>query len=520
MKNATILLAAFLAMLGMPLGAQTLQPTLDTDSVGVRLLDSAAVKAPFLDLGRPVYDIKLSPQRDYLLVMFRETTEDGDRWDKIGEIGVLRLSDRQLLWTQPYKYSNTSLTLTRRGIITLSGKKVTMLDKLTGNTIWQQKFSPVEIDDSVGVIAGYTGSGRLRGYSIDTGQELWNQRVPHKKNWGWDNAVSADSLHWLVVCDHLTRLNITTGAIDEYEAKTAVTDVKGALLQGLVMAAGAMAGVAATGQYVYTPVYGMDIINGLHSNIWQADSSIFFSDRKHVVRLTPELKPLWQTELPPKTAAHSLLLSDDSLLYQFSFGMGYSGNMPRKAGRPFIAAYDLKTGRQQFINMLSVKKDIVADALITPHCTYMMFDDGMAYKSDLRDSTVTIVPWNEQKYGRLHHLAHDTIYVYYPLRQSFQPYAFDGQYCPVMTERGDVYVVNERLDIWQHFANEQLYSPIYSKGDRRLIYHSYPQPELLLVHELGAPEVRYTAYFRRLCVSPERLYMLCDLQKLYFIDLP
>ena len=510
---------ALLVFLTLPLKGQTIVQ--GSDTIGMVLIDSTFVVSPYLDFGRPVYSMETSPQQDYLLMMFRDVSKDGKRWKKSGEIGLLRLGDRKLLWTQPFNYNTTSFLLTRRGVITIANRKVTMLSKESGNALWQRQFSPVQVDDSTGVIVGYgsiTGN-RLYAYSIETGEELWSQKVPRDKNWGWNDVVRTDSLHWLVACDNLSRLNVATGEMEEYEAKTGVVDVKGVLLQALAASAGAFAGAAVGGGYYYTPIYGSNIINGLHSNIWQADSSIFFADRRKVARLDSHLQPQWETELPPKTATRSLLVSDDSLLYMFSFGMGYSGLATKKMGRPFIAAFNMKTGQQQFINMLSMKKDMVSDALITPRCTYMMFDDGLAYKSDLCDSTVSVVPWDEERYGKLSKIMQDTIYIYYPLRQTFMPYAFDGQNCPVMTDRGDIYIVNERLDIWQRFTNDQLYSTLHSMGDRRLVYHRYPTPKLVLIQELGMPEVSYYAAFSHLSIMGRQLYMLVG-QRLFFIDLP
>lgn len=75
--------------------------------------------------------------------------------------------------------------------------------------------------------------------------------MPHDKNWGWNNVIREDSIHWIVVADDLNRLNIRTGEVCVHKAKTGVSDVKGALLQGLAMAGGAIAGAMATGYTVY-----------------------------------------------------------------------------------------------------------------------------------------------------------------------------------------------------------------------------------------------------------------------------
>ena len=88
-----------------------------------------------------------------------------------------------------------------------------------------------------------------------------------------------------------------------------------------------------------------------------------------------------------------------------------------------------------------------------------------------------------------------------------------------MTDRGDIYIVNERLDIWQRFSNEQLFSILHSMGDRRLVYRRYPIPKLVLIQELGMPEVSYYALFDHLSVTDQQMFMLVG-QRLFIIDLP
>ena len=113
--------------------------------------------------------------------------------------------------------------------------------------------------------------------------------MPHDKNWGWNHVIREDSVHWLVVADDLNRLNIRTGEVYAYEAKTGVTDVKGALLSGLMMVGAGVAGAMATGYAAYPAgVVGSNVINQLHSNVVLDDSLYFFADREHVACLDKE----------------------------------------------------------------------------------------------------------------------------------------------------------------------------------------------------------------------------------------
>lgn len=513
----------FMALLWMVAGtsATITAQTLGTDTVALRLIDSTAVEAPYLDFGRPVYDMLPCRQGHYLLVMFRETNKKGTTWKNKGEFGVVRLSDNRLLWTHPYTYTWPALKISRYGVLLTDGNgDVSMLDMETGYTVWQRNFDIRQIDDSAGVVIGYDRSlsPRLHGYSLDQGLDLWKMKAPHKRNWGWENVMRVDSTRLLVVNDDVMLFDGVTGENFVYEAKTGVDDVKGMLLTGLAAVAGAAVGAAAGVGVYYMPI-DQNVITKLYAEPIRPDSlHYYFADRREVVCLDSLLTPVWRHELPSKTAARSVLLADDSLLYMLNMGYGLrNGGQPTKMGRPFIAAFDLKSGQQRFMNMLTMKKDMVTDAMLTAKGVYMMFDDGLAYKSNLRDSAVNIVPWDQQRYGQLTSMAHSTVYVRYRLKGTFEPFDFDGQNCMVMTDRGDAYVVNERLDIWEHYNNDQLYMPLHRQDDRVWIYHRYPQPELLLIHKLGLPELRVTVPARRVAFGRDSVFLISH-SRIYMFD--
>ena len=510
---------AFVTLLALCSTLMAAQVKLRTASIGIRMIDSTKVEAPYLTFGRTVYAMHGRPQVDYLLLMFREKPWDTDKWEPQGEIALLSLPDHQLLWTRPFNYQKQAVSLSRWGVLLLEGNNVSLLDKQTGETVWKQKMSLVKFDDTSRVVIGYksNASSKLIGYDILTGKQMWTVKLPHNENWGWGDVIRDDSTHLLVTCNNLSRLNLLTGELQVHEAKTGVTDVKNALLQGLVAVAGAIGTAALTGgMYSYYPLYvGQNMITGLYSNVVKDDSVYFFSDRKHVACLDSTLNTIWQTELPAKTATHASLLVDDSLVYMFSYGYGVAASGPKKMGRPFIAAFDKRTGKELFMNLLTMKKDIVSNALLTPSGVYMMFDDGLAYQSDLRDPQTDISPWDFEQYGRLHGLRAEPFYVHYPLKGTFQRVEFDGQNCPVITDKGYVYLVNEHLEIRDRFDYYHLYYPIYEQDDR--IWVSGPKDDLWVLHELGIPEYHITQPIEKICYYGEHLY-LQDEKGVYIVE--
>ena len=151
------------------------------------------------------------------------------------------------------------------------------------------------------------------------------------------------------------------------------------MLQGLAAVAVGVAGGVATGgayYYSYVPIAN-NTITGLTSNILSQDSLYYWADRQHISCMDTAFNVVWQTEFPDVKASRSQLFVQDDKLFMLNYGYGLrEGASRKKYGRPFIACYNLLNGEEIFFNQLSVKKDMIEDALRTDDALYMLFDDG------------------------------------------------------------------------------------------------------------------------------------------------
>ena len=485
------------------------------DSVG-RTIEGTAVMAESQSFGRRIEGVVIDPELDYMLLKFRGTSKNG-KWLKFkGEIGVFSLKESKLMWTTPFDYRTSSVKCTQAGVVVTKGNKVSMLDAATGAVRWQGKFFPVQFDDSTHVVLGYstTRSSKLSGYDLNTGQQLWTVSLPHDKNWGWNHVIREDSVHWLIVADDLNRLNISTGEVSVYEAKTGVSDVKGAILQGLAMGALAVAGAMATGYAAYPIGYvSQNVINQLQQHY-------YFADRERVACLDRGMNTVWSYEFPSRTSAFSRLVENDSTLYMFNLGFGLKdGRQLTKMGRPFIAAFDKRTGDCHYMNMLSLKKDMVEDAMLSPEGAFMLFADGLAYKRELNDSSVTISPWNVNEHGRLRSIVTQPVYAHYRLKNMFEVIASDGFHFPVITEKGDIFLVDKELRISTSFPAHSLYWPLCMVGDKMCVYSvSGNEQDVWLVSLQGIPEVKLTIPIRGVGIAGGKLFLSND-ERLYYLPL-
>lgn len=514
MKRIRIIIIALFAFFSLHLCAQL--PT-DSLSIGKRT-DGSELKALCVQFKERIQSVSLDPSKEYLCLNFRETSSSGKYLKNKGEVGLYRISDGKLMWRTPVNYFTTRVTCTAAGVLFTSANKTWLLDKQTGTEKWKNTFYPVYRDDSLDVLLGYKTptSGKLRAVKLSNGMQLWETKISHEC--GWDQVYPLEGAKRLIVADELCKLDLLTGENEMYEAKTGVVDVKGALLQGLAAVAGAAAGAAITGgafAYSYVPMSN-NVISGLVSNVCILDSCYYMADRRNVVCLDTGLHPIWSYELPDKKASRSTLFMRDDNLYMLNYGFGLkSGTNKTKSGRPFIAAFNSKSGEPLFFNQLSLKKDMVEDALITQEAAYMLFDDGLSYQ-ELTDSLVNITPWDTERHGKLQALLSDTLYVYHPDEQNFMPLAFDGVNCPVYTDQGKIYVVDKELQIREEHQADLVYIPYIKMHDYLLVGRDN---DYWVIHKLGMPVAHILVPVRDLTSVGNKLLILTPKNKLLYLDL-
>lgn len=513
MKIRKNLLLACLSLVATVGHAQT-----ETVVVGKKI-DGSDLKAQCYTFPQRVETFSMNDDGDYLCISFRETNKSGKYLKNKGEIGFYDLKNRQLLWKQPINYANTRVTCLSEGVLTTQiGNTIALLNKDNGEKRWETDLFPVYTDDSLGLVLGYASatSSKLRAVSLTHGNELWQQKVPHQ--YGWNEVLELEGNRRLLVADALHKLDFVSGELLTYKGKPGAHDTKGALLQGLAAAAIGVAGAAASGggyYYSYVPVAG-NSITGLTSNILAQDSLYYWADREQLSCLDSAFNVVWHTEFADVKASRSQLFIQDGKLFMLNYGYGLrDGTSPKKYGRPFIACYNLQTGEEIFFNRLSVKKDMIEDALRTDDALYMLFDDGLAYQ-ELTDSVVNIVPWDTKQYGKLEGMVSATLYVANRDTTAFKPLSFDGEHCLVYSDQTIIYEVDNSLNIRNTYEPECIYIPRIRLKDYLCVGQG---DDFWFIHEMGMPVAHLQTEFKKGRVIGNKLLLLTEKNQFLFIDL-
>ena len=101
----------------------------------------------------------------------------------------------------------------------------------------------------------------------------------------------------------------------------------------------------------------------------------------------------------------------------------------------------------------------------------------------------------------------------------FAVIASDGIYFPVITESGNIFMVDKELRISEHFPAYSLYWPLCTVGDRMCIYSpTSRRQDIWLVSLQGLPEIQLTIPIRGVGIAGGKLFLNND-ERLYYLPL-
>jgi len=489
----------------------------DTVVVIGQKMDGTAMSVPALHFDKSVFTYNFSGDENYLCVSYRNLSKDGKSWKNSGKISYINFKDHRELWSKSINYQSQRAMCVKSGVLFSDVNNIFYKDN-AGVEPWSTVSSLVQINDSLNLVFGYDYMfpNTLRAYSLIDGTELWKTKVSH--DYGWSDQIDLSPSQKLVVADNLYRINLSTGETLQYPLKVGKPDVGRMLLQGLAAAAAAGVGAAVTGsQYYYTPVtIKNNVINGMVSNICQNDSVYYIADREKVSCVDTLLQPKWTCEIPDNMSSHSALLVNGDRLYMLNMGYGLKDGYRRvKRGTPFLASYDLHTGKQIYMNILSPKKDMIEGVIATKDAFFMLFDDGLVYQNVV-DTTVSRHDWNVEKYGKLYQFVTDTVYVIDSIKGNFTPVYFDGANCPVYSDNGHLYVVDKDLNIKADYPENLIYTPCVGMKDYFCVNKD---DDFWFIHKLGLPVTHFNSVVLHGEFVGKKLTLLTDKNDLLFIDL-
>jgi len=477
-----------------------------------------------LHFDKSVFTFNFSGDKTNVCVSYRNRSKKGKSWKSQGMISLLNFKERRELWYRPINYKEESAICTNKGVIvckyTVNQHYNTFYSKINGRRLWENSGSIIRTDESLKLFFGYRTplSDQLCAFSIADGAELWNTKVCRK--YGWNDQINISSSEKLVVADNLYRINFSTGETLQYPLNAGQPDTGGNIVNVLAaLTATFMSFTTAkilnsSFYYFYVPMLGG--FAGMTSNICQNDSVYYIADRDRVSCVDTLLNPKWTCNFLDNVASHSELFVNGDRLYMLNMGYGLKNDSIQvKRGKPFLASYDIHTGKQIYMNMLSPKKDTIQGAIATKDAFFIISDSALVYQNVV-DTTVSRHDWNVKKYGKLCKFVTDTVYAIDSIKGNFTPICFDGANCPVYSHNGHLYIVDKDFNIKADYPKNLIYTPYVSMKDYFCVNKG---DDFWFIHKFGLPVIHFNTGIRHSEFLGNKLALLTDKNDLIYIDL-
>ena len=337
--------------------------------------------------------------------MLYSSVEQGFRWKKDNQGGVFQVTRMGLL-----NSNNTD-----RNVKGNTGF-FTTLDNLMGNHVWTRNILPVYVDDSANVVLGYRAKWNsfngdlefhnkniLYAYRLSDGSELWSDTISHYTRWGWNKVqYLPETGNYLVWADQLMLIDPQTGVVKRMTVNTGRYGVPVGLSKK-----DHSTNHNSDADYAFTPYVDRGYWTGIKSNIVFKDNLIYLADGEDLYCMDYDLNVKWFTQLPKDKTSSMHINIDGDHITLLSSGLAYLEGCSYEVGKPFVAQYDLATGKQYFLNYLKIEGKIL-DAYLGKDKAFYMTSAGLNVVSDFQNQQVNL--YGKDVIGKSNELSHHEKY--------------------------------------------------------------------------------------------------------------
>jgi outer membrane protein assembly factor BamB len=298
----------------------------------------------------------------------------GEYYKSKGSILQYNFKSKRVLWDKPINYSYEHLLMGNNLLLSVNQLSTYRLNAFNGNVIWDYREPMIfhSIKHELGFVYSNGGSGdKLRAINLQTGKEAWTRKIAH--DFGWNDLYNNNDTSLLISSSGLHQMNPKTGLGWDYEAETGRKNYTKAVLTTL---AGTALGLL-TGTGFYST--GADVVTGLASNVLQdsANAQMYYASKEKLVCLNNHGKPNWSYSLPKDVVSQSYLFKHDSTLQMLNFGVARKKGEMIPYGRPFIANFNLSTGKLSAFNFLNTEEQPIVDQIIRKDTLIILFRDSI-----------------------------------------------------------------------------------------------------------------------------------------------
>ena len=346
------------------------QEMLDYAPVGRNLLNQREIIAYKKTFDIPIKRADFDSITNTVLLTLKEDVEENE---KVVDSGIFHavyfdLDRNELKWRKKY-YRNEEIYI-KSGSMVFNAKKndFFLIDEETG----REKFKigsnmwPVYSNINEGWMIcmaepkGLSVKRKLCKIDLKTNEYFWDRDV--KSNFDFEMSTKLDDSTLLFIGDGLYSVDIDDG--DGWHLKTNMQEVSNK----------------------YYGRYGLVFSVRVCSNPCVDGSDVYIAGIKRLIKADRNGKEQWHVRLPEqKTSSSRLFITEDLLLM---VNMGYAPHsyffyysFIDQWGKPFLAAYDKKTGKNVYMRERKKYADYIKDVEFRSDALFLLFADKKDHQS-------------------------------------------------------------------------------------------------------------------------------------------
>ena len=396
-----------------------------------------------------------------LTVQLREDSVSKKKSDNPGYLLSYNLENNKINWSRETDYRESRFLFYENTIIESTGYSSNGLNMETGNTQWEAINSIYYVDQTLPIGLGYKRIlynskkadlknifSSLEGIYMRNGKTLWKREID--REFGWNEVLHLRDSVLLIAASGLHSIDLRNGRGWDYNAVTGYKDKKSTFFKNLLAASAAALN---NGYYYVTTEY--DIIWNIASNIMIDGSDIYFASREKISKLDISGKVIWSHPLPATLTSKSSIFLKENTVYLINRGYAFKGNEPIEFGMPFIAAYNINTGGEIFLQNISDKQEEVRGYKIRDKELCVLFKNRISKYSLINGKRQSEKIWNEKKLEMMSfvnnelHLKTDSTFTSLASIDSVSLY--------VLTDSLKILAINKNLEVTDQFELSQLF---------------------------------------------------------------
>ncbi|MDK2842903.1 MAG: hypothetical protein PWQ17_2409 [Anaerophaga sp.] len=422
--------------------------------VGKSLIDNTEIKGTEYVFPERIHETFLDTTNGFLTVQLRGLRKE--KWlSNKGNILQYDLNNKNILWSKKIAYQTSNLQQFSNTMIFTVANKSNCLDIRTGNEIWEVKNNIYYVDPGNNIGIGYrfknsTGySNELEGIDLKNGNVIWKRDL--NREYGWNDIFYTNDSTMIVVAAGLHSININSGKGWDYNTITGEKDYTGTAAANAVgVAAGLLTGtfVMSTGHNLIRDVVSNSLVDSLY---------IYFASKEQLSKIDKQTGEIaWKYTFPNDLASKSTIFMNDSAIFMINKGCAFMGYRQVDFGKPFIAAFNRKTGEQKYLTLINVKKDPILAFKILQDEVYLVFKNRIAKYSIKTGSQIIEKEFSQDNYGDLKHFVGNQVYVTNENDHLESLTQSDTSKVFVFTDQGKILSVDSQLNVTDTIDYEDL----------------------------------------------------------------